>query len=152
MKNTFSLLAALCLLFSASDMLAQSGSTQKEKNIRQLLALTGSGDLGRQTMQQLLVSMRQAMPQVPEEFWQEFMAKANPERIADLIVPIYMKHFTDTEIDAMLAFYKSDAGQSVVRKLPVVTQESILAGQEWGQAMAGEIVQELKVKGYDPER
>lgn len=155
MKNAFPILAALFLLVSASDILAQNGKPSpslKEKNIRQLLKLTGSGNLGRQTLEQLLGPMREALPQVPEEFWQDFMVKAKPERMVDLVVPIYMEHFTDEEIDAMLVFYKSEAGQSVIRKLPIVTQESILAGQQWGQEIGFEIIEELKAKGYNLDR
>jgi hypothetical protein len=42
---------------------------------------------------------------------------------------IYLQNFTDNEIADMLAFYRSETGQSVLRNMPVVMQESMQVGQ-----------------------
>ncbi len=50
-------------------------------------------------------------------------------------------------------FYRGPTGQKLVEKLPVITQESMLIGQRFGQAVAGElrgrIVDELRKRGHD---
>lgn len=42
---------------------------------------------------------------------------------------IYLQNFTESEIADMVTFYKSPTGQSVLRTMPVVMQESMQIGQ-----------------------
>lgn len=43
---------------------------------------------------------------------------------------IYSQNFTEQEIAEILAFYKSPVGQSFVEKMPAITQESMMLGQQ----------------------
>lgn len=47
------------------------------------------------------------------------------ESMEPLFIDIYKKSFSQEEIDGMLAFYRSDAGQAVVRKMPAVMQHTM---------------------------
>jgi hypothetical protein len=49
------------------------------------------------------------------------------------IKQIYRQNFTEQEIADILAFYQSPAGQSVLRTMPVVMQESMQLGQNLAQ-------------------
>ncbi|MFT7315571.1 MAG: hypothetical protein ACI9J5_003732 [Paraglaciecola sp.] len=46
---------------------------------------------------------------------------------------IYLQNFTENEIADMLVFYKSPTGQSVVRTMPVIMQDSMQLGQIMAQ-------------------
>ena len=46
---------------------------------------------------------------------------------------IYLQNFTENEIADMIIFYKSSTGQSVLRTMPVVMQESMKLGQAMAQ-------------------
>lgn len=125
----------------------------RAQRIQEILEVTGSGELGLQMMHAILEPMRSALPQVPAEFWDGFIARVDVDELEDLIVPIYEKHFTDEELDAMLEFYQTPAGRSMLSKMPAVMQESIAVGQEWGQRLAEEIVRDLEAAGYElPQR
>jgi uncharacterized protein len=50
--------------------------------------------------------------------------------LKDDIINIYSKTFTEVELKGMLAFYKSPVGQSVISKMPVVLQQSMLTMQK----------------------
>jgi len=41
------------------------------------------------------------------------------------MVPIYQKHFTKGDIDALVAFYGGPTGQKVLREMPAITAELI---------------------------
>lgn len=43
---------------------------------------------------------------------------------------LYVQNFTTAEIQALLDFYESPAGQAFVKKMPVVMQESMVIGQQ----------------------
>lgn len=47
-----------------------------------------------------------------------------------MMIEIYMKSFSQSEIDSMLTFYRSPAGQAVIEKMPVVMQNTMLLMQE----------------------
>ena len=49
------------------------------------------------------------------------------EAMLDDMIPIYQKHFSKADIDAMSAFYASPTGQKVLREMPALTSESIQA-------------------------
>lgn len=46
------------------------------------------------------------------------------------VLDIYRRNFTEKEIDDMLVFYKSASGRSLLKKMPVITNESMTLGQE----------------------
>jgi hypothetical protein len=47
------------------------------------------------------------------------------ERLLDSMVPVYQKHFTKGDLDALVAFYGTTTGQKVLHELPKITAESM---------------------------
>ena len=45
-------------------------------------------------------------------------------------IKLYEETFTDEEIDGMIAFYSTPAGQSCLKKIPVVMQRSMVIGRD----------------------
>ncbi len=127
---------------------AQGGSA-KQKDIRKLLTLTGSGQLGMQVMTQMMQQFKQAKPNVPEKFWSDFMKKVRVDDLISLIVPIYDKHLSHPEVKDLIGFYQTPTGRKLVRVLPLITQESMTAGQTWGLKIGTAVAEELKRKGYN---
>jgi hypothetical protein len=109
-----------------------------EQLARQLIEMTGGGALGKQVMEQVVQAYRTANPGIPEEFWTEFMGAVDTKALEDIAVPIYVQNLTVEEMQAAVQFYGSPAGQSIVRKLPVIVQQSMQAGQEWGRQLGRE--------------
>ena len=95
---------SLSLLFAVRPDVAQQrpAAASPEALARQLIQLTGGGNLGKQVMAQMVGSLRQANPKIPDQFWTEFMASVNPQQIEDLVVPIYAKNLTPDEMRAAI--------------------------------------------------
>jgi uncharacterized protein len=49
------------------------------------------------------------------------------EAIEEAMVPVYQKHFTKAEIDALVAFYTAPTGQKILKEMPEVTAEAMQA-------------------------
>ncbi|CAM8629924.1 Domain of unknown function DUF2059 [Comamonadaceae bacterium] len=45
-----------------------------------------------------------------------------PELIKSVSLPLYSQYFTQEEVDAMIAFYQTPVGQSMITKMPQVMQ------------------------------
>ncbi|MEM6253356.1 MAG: DUF2059 domain-containing protein [Cyanobacteria bacterium P01_D01_bin.156] len=122
--------------------------TTKIEQIEELLELTGSEDQYVQIMDLVIGSVKQSFPDVPDTWWEKFLAKVDPTELDALVARIYDKYFTIEEINALIEFNRTPVGQAINAKMPLVMQESFIVGQAWGQNLAEEVLQELKAEGY----
>jgi uncharacterized protein len=53
----------------------------------------------------------------------------------DAIVPIYQKHLTKADLEALTQFYGSPVGQKILNEMPAILSESMEAGGQIGQRM-----------------
>lgn len=138
------LLAVAFALTSVSVSAHADGS--KTEEIRKLLAITGSAQLGTQVMGQLMGTMKQSMPNVPDKFWSDFQKEVRADELIDLIVPVYDKNLSQDDVRALIKFYETPTGKRFVAALPIITQQSMAVGQEWGRGIAQRVVDRLKAE------
>ncbi len=126
---------------------AQGGDeAAKRQDIRRLLELTGSAQLGQQIIGQMMATFKRTNPNVPESFWNQTAKEFDSKTMIDLIVPIYDKHLTHEDVKGLIAFYESPLGRKMVSVLPAITQESMQAGQQWGMEVAQRVQQKLEAR------
>lgn len=125
--------------------------TQKQKDIRKLLKITGSGELGTQVMAQMIGNMKKAMPQVPEKFWGDFMKEVHTDELIDLIVPVYDHNLSQGDVTELIRFYESPTGKKFVSVLPKITQESMGVGEKWGRDLAMKVMVKLQAQ-HEPTK
>src|SRR5580692_4268807 len=114
MTRPLTFLAAVC--FSLLTLSAPAQDTTKEKHIRELMNLMGSGQLGVQMIRNIIASYKQSMPDVDPKFWDDFANEVKPDDLVNLVVPIYAKYFTYDDISSMRAFYNSAVGKKLIDK------------------------------------
>lgn len=69
--------------------------------------------------------------QVTGKLYDRFLEKINfKEYTEQAVYPLYDKFFTESELQDLLAFYKSPTGQKLNQTLPQMTTESIRLAQE----------------------
>lgn len=144
---TRAVLAAICaVVLSASAAATQAPAARKvdpatAAAARRLLTVTGAVKLALNGMETMINQQRGLNPQVPGAFWDAFIAHARRDttQLLDLLVPIYATHLTQDEIEQLIRFYESPIGKRLTAVQPLITQESMAAGQTWGEAM-GRIV------------
>lgn len=100
-------LIALLLCGVLTTGFSQSVSKTDTKN---LLELTESGKLGVQLGQNIINNFKNSYPNVPEEFWNDFLKEFNSDAIIQLVIPIYDKYYTESEIKQFTEFYQSSLG------------------------------------------
>jgi hypothetical protein len=147
-----SLLLCFGISASAANGLSPGTSPAKEAKIRELMKLTGSAELGVQVMNQLITSFRTAMPDAPEQFWKDFAKEAKPSDFVDRVIPIYSRHFSEQDLDGLIAFYRTPLGQKVIHEMPATMTECMAAGQEWGRQLSAQMIAKAKANGYKTKR
>lgn len=139
----------LVLLVSCTSVFAQDNA--KTKDIKALLSLTKAGELGLSAIKTNLDAMRKTNSSLPAEVWDEFEKAFTVEDIVNLATPVYDKHFTHQEIKDMIALYKTPLGQKMLEKTPLVMQESMQKGQQYGQEVAMRVLQRMQAEGKLPQ-
>ena len=137
-KALWTLIFVFCL---STPALAKKPSAE---SVQQLMTLTGADQMANQFMEQMLPNMKQMAPEVPESFWNEFMAQVDTKALIKELIPIYQKHLDQKTVDALITFFKSDAGQAFIKAQPGIMGESMQVGQAWGQALAVKIATALQ--------
>lgn len=56
---------------------------------------------------------------------QESLKAVPVDELLDDMVPIYQKHLTQGDVDAMIVFYSSPTGKKLMQEMPEITQEAM---------------------------
>ena len=99
----------------------------------------------------MMGSFKNMNANVPEEFWteleKEFLGTSLDELVT-MLTPVYEKHMTEADLQEVIKFFNSPAGKKLAEKTPAIMQESMSAGETWGEAVAEKVMTKLKEKGY----
>ena len=143
------LMVVLCAGFLINANATQAASDKAfVKDIKHLLVLTGSDKLGMQIIANMSQQYRAMFPSVPEKFWDAFVNEITGEDLVNLVVPVYVKHYTHEEIKGLIVFYETPLGKKVIQVTPAVMQESMALGQIWGKEIAERIRERMIAEGY----
>ena len=139
-------LTTIVLLFSLTTM-ARADEASRRVKVAQLIEvmhLSAMTDQMMALMKAQVSDMRKMFPSdetmTPEQekLVQEFSEKSMDLAIKTMgwkalepdIIDIYAKNFSDDEVDAMLKFYSSPVGQSVLSKMPQMTTAMMTVVQQ----------------------
>nr|WP_276901172.1 DUF2059 domain-containing protein [Pedobacter kyonggii] len=140
----------LLLTFVTTFSFSQENNSYKS-SLTKLIQVSGSEAAYKGILDQMVFMFKQQQSNVPKEFWDEFTIEVNKnaiDQLVNLVLPIYQKHLTEADLLGVIAFYETPAGKKFAEKTPLITQESMLAGQEWGKQIGQKVVDRLKEKGY----
>ena len=158
MKHLFSLVLLLAVLPAQAQDTDQV-APEKRQRIERLLEVTGALNVAKIMSAAVTLEMtnavKQVRPDIPPEaldivaeevnsvISQEMVAKGG---FVDLIVPVYARHFTNDELDVLIAFYGTPVGQKTVKMMPQITKEAMQIGQRWGQTLGPTIVERVRMR------
>jgi hypothetical protein len=127
--------------------------TQKESDIRSLLELVGARDAiqeaannSTEQYKQKLLSVAQNDDKAQEAinaYLATFQKKFDADAVADQLVGIYDKHYSNDEIKSLLQFYGSPIGQKFATENPKINREIQLANRSVTNQAAREAWQEF---------
>ena len=148
MRNLTVLVCAGVFVVSAPNSSAAQNSSDQASKLaaaREYIRASSAVDAMVSAMRANLPAQRQAMPQVPEEFWNRFeevMVKEAPT-FGDSVAVLYARTFSVRELQELTAFLKSPIGRRFVESQPFLISESAAIGQRWGARLGEQIAKEL---------
>lgn len=161
-RSTFTVAAVVvAALLGAAPAASQSASPDAEAAARELLTTMRMADQLKAilplVMQQLRPAIVQGRPEVERDLDALMptlleLVNQRSSQLVEATTTIYVRHFTPEEMRQLTAFYRTPAGQKLLEKLPVITQESMAVGQKFGQVVAAElqkrVIEELRKRGH----
>ncbi len=148
-KVTTSIILAMMLLLPLGAS-AQTDGTYK-KVFAEFLEVSGNNATVKVTMDQMIPMLRQSLASAPKEYVDRFVDKFTTTfntKYADILLPIYQKYLTLEDLQAMTTFYKTDLGKKMAKNVPLITREASKKGEEIGQQIVLQVMQELSAEGY----
>lgn len=142
----------LALSLSAQQALPKDSQPSKE-DIEKYYAAMHIRDLMKATMEATAKQMReithaelkkQAPEMTPEmiakldQVTDEVIKSVDMEEMLQAMTPVYQKHLTKGDLEALVAFYSTPVGQKILREMPAITQEAM-------QAVSGIMQKEMEI-------
>ena len=142
--KSFILCLILCLTFSASALSQQDNSSAPatKEDVERYLNAINSHDMMKQMMAAMSKPVHQLVhdqylkdqDKLPADFEErtnklmDDMFQNMPfDEMMQAAEPVYQKHLTKGDIDALVAFYSSPTGQKMLREMPALMGESMQA-------------------------
>src|SRR6266478_8756318 len=121
----------------------------KTVTVRRLMELTKTGEAIIRGMEAAVPAQRSAYPDVPDEVWDAFLARARQKlpQILDSLVPVYARRFSQAELNELIRFYSSPVGHHLSDAQPEILRESLEIGGRWGEINGREIEDSLARSG-----
>ncbi len=132
----------LSLIFLVTFMIPRAvhAESPSEESVRKLMESSGTSDMGREILDQIIPELKQLLPQAPKTFWYEVRQKIDTEGLVKKIIPVYQRHLTAEDVKAINEFYQTDAGRNLVNAQAKIMGESYKIGEEWGQEIVEKVV------------
>lgn len=84
-----------------------------------------------------------------DQFTAEILNDMPVEEMLEDMVPVYQRHLSKSDVDAMSAFYSSPVGQKLLREMPAMTMESMQAASPRIQAFMDKVMQRAEAMAKD---
>lgn len=140
---------------------AQAQGSDSAAAARELITTIKLGEQFKAVLPMIFKSIKPAIVQNRPDVDRDYdalvpvaIAKMNSRvsELEDALAAIYASNFSADELHDLIAFYKSPTGQKLLQKTPFVTQQTMAAGQKFGQSAGAEaqkeMIEELRNKGH----
>ncbi len=130
----------LVLLWVIANPVFSETSSEKEKDIRKLLKVSGILDQLTYMQDSLLNSVSLmvtgSFPNIPDPFWEEFNELVGKKGMDDLttqVIPVYDKHMSHETVKKLITMFETPFWNEWKEKMPLISREAGVIGSEWGR-------------------
>lgn len=119
--------------------------------LKKMLEAGGSEASFKVVIKQMVDMLKQQKTNVPDSIWSDFeneFSKTSMDDLVEMLIPVYQKHMTVADLEKIIEFYQTPVGKKFAEKTPLIMQESMQVGQQWGMAMGTKFQEKLQKKGY----
>lgn len=124
------------------------GSSRKEQLASELINISLQGATELKTFHSAFQRMIASNDKLPKSQKDRIVGivkeKMNKEKIEALYVPVYAENYTEADLKALIAFFKSPLGQKYIKADSQIRSKLHKVGMDYGQQVLGEIAVEIQ--------
>ncbi|APW39268.1 hypothetical protein RD110_20310 [Rhodoferax koreense] len=106
------------LVATKSEAIMESVNANMENTLRQGMAQTLAG-------RKVTPQLQRFLDKAPRQFAEAMKEEMSWATLKPLYVQLYQESFTQEEVDGLVAFYRSPAGEALTNKMPIVMQKTM---------------------------
>ena len=147
-RFSLSILCVLLVTAFYTSAVAESLTDAKRADIKILMEMTGVLNIAQQmsnmVVTQMIETLKKVRPDIHESMYDVIAEEVN-NTIEDamvskggyleMMIPIYHKYYSHSDIKGLIAFYQTDLGKKLIKTLPNITRDSMTVGKLWGQGL-----------------
>lgn len=155
------LLALAAIWLTPMPARAESLSPESIAAAKELVATIKLGEQFKSLMPTIMTTLKPAIVQGRANVERDYDAmiplllqsfQSRMDELSDAVVKVYASNFTADDLRALIVFYKTPVGQKFLQKTPLLAQQTMAVGQQFGRSVASEIrtrmIEELRKKGH----
>lgn len=148
MKKVLTLFTILVLLsFSTYAQVDKEYS----KTLKQMFEVSGTKESYQAATKQMFTMFKQQYSGVEKDVWNDLeneFSQTSIDDLTEMLVPVYSKYMTKEDLEELIKFYKTPVGKKFAKSTPLIMQESMQIGQQWGMKIGEDFKKKMKEKGY----
>lgn len=133
----------LCILFASAAFAQQDAANApaSQQDIEKYFATTHVRDMMNNMMsamekqtRQMVHEQMQKQPNLPpdtearlDKMMDDTFKDLPIDALLNVMIPVYQKHLTKGDVDALTVFYSSPTGQKILKEMPAMTTEAMQA-------------------------
>lgn len=141
------LIFAFALLISSISFAQAQVTPEYTAALKRMMSASGQDQTFEVVINQMVEIYKTSMPQLTEKQWEAVaivFRNQGIDRLVELLAPIYAKHLTIQDLEAITGFYSTPAGSKLAKATPFITAESMQAGAKWGESLGDEFIKALE--------
>jgi len=102
-------------------------------------------------IKQMFSMFKQQYSNVEVEIWTDLekeFSKTSLNELTKMLVPVYSKYMTLEDLNELIKFYNTPTGKKYAKSTPLIMQESMQIGQQWGMKIGQDFEKKMKDRGY----
>jgi len=152
------LIFIVCFLASSLLLADDEVDARNKELVDEILEVTGALDTAYTMADYMSDAMTEGMKAANKE-WPDRVFDILREEILSVIksdlengglheiyYPIYDRYFSTEDLEAIVEFYRSAAGNKYATEMPNLVQDTIVASQQWGQQVAVVAMQQVRIR------
>jgi hypothetical protein len=155
------LLALAAIWLTPMPARAETPSPESIAAAKELVATIKLGEQFTNLMPTIMTTLKPAIVQGRANVERDYDAmipmllqsfQSRMEELSDAMVKVYASNFSADDLRALIDFYKTPVGQKFLQKTPLLAQQTMVVGQQFGRSVGSELrtrmIEELRKKGH----
>lgn len=147
MKNVITIISILFI----SNLTYGQNDLEYGKTLQKMFEVSGSEETFNVVIGQMFSMFKDQYTEVEQDLWGELekeFTDTSMDDLAEMLIPVYQKYMTLDDLKELIKFYESPVGKKFAKNTPMITQESMQIGQQWGMKIGENFARKMEERGY----